>query len=91
MSTAVDVAQLRARAGELRRLARRIGDTPASSVHRLAGVDTWIGPVAQSCLDDLLIVRRELESSRGVLIDAARRLERHADDLAHVALLAGAA
>jgi hypothetical protein len=91
MSTAVDVAQLRARAGELRRIARRVGDTPAVDVHRFAGVDTWVGPVAQSCLDDLLIIRRELESSRDMLIDAARRLERHADELAHTALLSSAA
>jgi hypothetical protein len=88
MSTSAEIEHLRARAGDLRLVARRIGASAAATVHRLAGPDTWTGPTAQSCLDDLVAMRRQLESDQRTLDDAARRLERRADELQRLALLA---
>lgn len=88
MSTAAEVEQLRARAGALRLVARRIGAGRAITAHRLAGPETWVGPLAQSCLDELVAIRRELESGARLLDDAARRLDRHADELLRRAVLA---
>ena len=81
MSTTADIEMLRVRARALRQVARRIGASPALTVHRLAGPETWVGPTAQSCLDELLAMRRRLESNQHTLDDAARRLDRYADEL----------
>jgi hypothetical protein len=81
MSSTPHVAQLRARAVHLRHLSAVVGASRAMTVYRLAGPDTWIGPTPQSCSDALLAMRRQLQASQQTLDDAARCLERRADQL----------
>jgi hypothetical protein len=81
MSTATQVQQLRARAADARRLASAISSSRALTVYRLAGPETWVGPTAQACCDALLTVRRQLQTQQQSLSDAARRLDRQADEL----------
>ena len=54
MSTTVHIQQLRNTADLLRSLSRSIGNSRALGLHALAGPDTWIGPTAQSCYEQLL-------------------------------------
>ncbi len=81
MSTPVVVEQLRARARGLRAVSGKIGASPALTIHGLAGPDTWVGPTPQACYDALLAIRRQLQTQQQALIDAARTLERRADEL----------
>lgn len=74
--------QLRSRARELRRLARRLADSEATQLHQRAGADTWVGPTAQRCLDELYAVRRHLLQAHDDLVTAATGLDRKADQLA---------
>jgi hypothetical protein len=73
--------QLRTRARALRQLAARVSVCTGLTLHQRAGDDTWIGPTASRCRDDLLTVRRELLTAHDELIAAARRLERQATEL----------
>jgi len=81
MSTTVQIQQLRNTAHHLRLLSRAINRSRALTVHALAGPDTWIGPTAQSCYDQLLTVRRQLLNGQQTLIDTAGQIERRADEL----------
>ena len=81
MSTTVQIQQLRNTARQLRSLSRSIGRSRALTVHALAGPDTWIGPTAQSCYDQLLAVRRQLVTNQEALLDTASRIERRANEL----------
>lgn len=81
MSTTPHLEHLRARAIHLRRISTVIGASRALTVHNLAGSDTWIGPTPQSCSDALLAIRRQLQSNQQTLNDAARALDRRADQL----------
>jgi hypothetical protein len=81
MSTTVQIQQLRNTAQQLRSLSTSIGRSRALTVHALAGPDTWIGPTAQSCYDQLLAVRRQLLTNRETLLDTANRIERRASEL----------
>jgi hypothetical protein len=81
MSTTVQIQQLRNSAHLLRALSMSIGRSRAISVHALAGPDTWIGPTAQWCHDQLLAVRRQLLTNQETLLDTANRIERRANEL----------
>ena len=63
------------RAARLRRLAREIESLRLLDLHRRAGTDTWVGPAAQHCLDELLLQRRVILAAANSLRLAARRLE----------------
>ncbi len=89
MSTPTQVEQLRARARHLRSTSAAIGASRALTVHNLAGPDTWIGPTPQACHDALLAVRRQLQTNQRSLDDAARGLERQADQLEQQPVVAG--
>ena len=81
MSTATQVEQLRARARQVRSLSSAISTSRALTVYRLAGPETWVGPTAQACFDDLLTVRRKLQGQLQSLGEIARGLDRQADEL----------
>ena len=81
MTTPAEIQQLRTRARHLRDVAGQLGASRATELHRLAGPDTWVGPVPQSCRDALLALRRQLHAGEEALHGAARRLERLADEL----------
>lgn len=81
MSTTAQVEQLRARAAHVRRISATIGASRALTLHNLAGPDTWVGPTPRSCSDALLAIRLQLQASQRTLNDAARCLERRADQL----------
>jgi uncharacterized protein YukE len=81
MSTSPQAQALRTRAQQLRHTASRIDASSALTVNRLAGPETWIGPAAQACLDFLVTLRRQVETSSETLRDAARRLEQRADEI----------
>jgi hypothetical protein len=81
MSTTVQIQQLRNTAQQLRALSRSIASSRALDVHTLAGPDTWIGPTAQSCYDQLRAVRRQLVTNQETLLDTANRIERRANEL----------
>lgn len=79
MSTPDPIAVLRERARSLRRLAASLDASGAGALWRRAGTDTWEGPLARACLDDLLVIRRRLTEARDDLTVAARRLDAQAD------------
>ena len=75
-----DPAALRARAAGLRDLAVELERTPAMSLGRFAGPDTWRSPRAEACV-------RQLSSDQARVLDVAEelrwtasRLERAAAD-----------
>ena len=78
MSATGQIQQLRSTAAHLRSLSGLIAGSRALTVYSLAGPETWIGPTPQSCYDDLLSVRRQLQSNQRTLTDAARHLDRQA-------------
>ena len=63
------------RAAHLRRLAREMESLRLLDLHRRAGPETWVGPTAQRCLDELLLQRRAILAAAESLRIAARRLE----------------
>jgi hypothetical protein len=81
MSTAIQVAQLRTTATNLRTVSHMIGASRALSVFSLAGPETWVGPTAQSCFDALFELRRQLQAQQQALGDTARLFERRAEEL----------
>ncbi len=50
-----------------------------TNAHSIAGDDTWVGPTAQACADDLRRLARQLLLRCDELRTAARRLDRAAD------------
>ena len=90
MATTQHATRLRARAEDLRRLARTLENTPLTTAHTVAGDDTWVGPTAQACATDLRRLARQLLLRCDELRAAARRLERAADAIA-AELMAGRA
>jgi hypothetical protein len=79
-SATEDPVRLRARAQALRLLAMRLEVTPATTLHRYAGPDTWVGATPQACLDELGRLPHDLTACVDELGLAARTLERRADD-----------
>ncbi len=70
-------AQL-ARAAHLRSLARTLQSLRVLELHRRAGPDAWVGPVAQQCLDQMVLHRRLILAAADGLLATARRLEQGA-------------
>ena len=87
MSTALQVAQLRTTARNLRIVSQMIGASRAMTVFGLSGPETWVGPTAQSCFDALVEIRRQLQAQQQTLGDTARVFERRADELEHRATM----
>jgi hypothetical protein len=86
MST-VDAALLRTRARTLRRLAALVQQRVLLDLCRRAGDDTWRGPLADHCRDDLRAALRRLDAEGDELVRQAQVLERRADELDMVAAL----
>jgi hypothetical protein len=74
MPTNDDPAQLRARARTLRTLADQIEATPAMSLDRYTGDDTWVNPKADLCSTILLV-------NQAQVLHAAEELRWHAHQL----------
>lgn len=85
-ATSTVAEQLRGRARALRALARAIDDCGATTLYRRAGVDTWIGPTPQRCLDDLVAARTQLQRSAEELRGAAYRLDVRAQQVDNAAV-----
>jgi hypothetical protein len=72
---------LRRRALLLRALSRAVQQLDVLDLQRHAGTDVWVGPSQQHWDDTLRTDRAALLRTSRELHDAARRLERRADDL----------
>jgi hypothetical protein len=79
VATTEQATRLRARADDLRRFARTLETARMTTAHTVAGDDTWVGPTAQACANDLRRLARQLLVRCDELRAAARRLERAAD------------
>jgi hypothetical protein len=82
VSTTQQATRLRARAEDLRRFARTLENVRMTNAYSAAGDDTWVGPTAQACADDLRRLARQLLLRCDELRTAARRLDRAADAIA---------
>lgn len=83
-------AHLRRRAAHLRTLAHQLTHNPSMFLQSHSTVDTWQGPRAQECNDDLEAAQRSVHLAIDDLSDRAWRLERTADDLEAAAVRADA-
>lgn len=81
-------AHYRRRAAHLRTLAYQMGHTPSMTLQTHATVDTWTGPCAQECTQNLETAQRAVHLAIDDLGDRAWRFDRHADDLEAAALQA---
>jgi len=81
--------RLRARATQLRSLARRLHGLRIVDCYRSAGYDTWVGPSPQRCDDALRTYPMTLRAEVDSLSVEARRLERLADEIDARASLVG--
>jgi hypothetical protein len=77
---------LRHRAVGLRATARALQHLDVLDLARHAGTDTWVGPSQQLWFDALRSDRSHLLRASRELLDAARRLDRRADDLERLRL-----
>lgn len=84
----VQAANLRRRAAHLRTLASQMEHTPSMSLQSHATVDTWRGPGAQACTDDLAAAQRAVRLAIDDLADRAWRFDRTADELEAAAIRA---
>lgn len=84
-STSAAGNHLRERANDLRRTASALARTSAISLYQRSDVDTWIGPTARACFDDLRTMRANLLGATDDLRAAAIRLEVRADQADHEA------
>jgi len=81
-------AHYRRRAAHLRTLAYQMGHTPSMSLQTHATVDTWTGPCAHECTENLATAQRAVHLAIDDLGDQAWRFDRHADDLEAAAVRA---
>ena len=79
MPSTEQASRLRARAEDLRRFARTLENARLTDAYTTAGDDTWVGPTAQACANDLRRLARQLLLRCDELRVAARRLDRAAD------------
>lgn len=84
-------AHYRRRAAHLRTLAQQLTHSPSMSLQSHSTVDTWQGPRAQECNDDLASAQRAVHLAIDDLGDQAWRFERTADELEAAAARADAA
>lgn len=73
------IAQLRADASRARRAANDLRAAPALELYRRSLPETWQGPAASRCFDDLQLSRRRLIQACDALTELAGRLDRQAD------------
>lgn len=81
-------AVYRRRAAHLRSLATQLGTTPSLSLHLHAGVDTWYGPRAEACANDLALAQQAVRHAVDDLRTQAFAFDRRADELEAAAALA---
>ena len=74
-------AHYRRRAAHLRTLAHQMQTTPSMSLQTHSTVDTWHGPCAQRCNDELARAQRAVHAATDELAVRAWRVDRTADDL----------
>jgi hypothetical protein len=84
MSDPTESGALRARAGALRALARRLDDSVATELERAGGDDTWRGPTAAAFQADARRAVRGCEEAAALLRRAARSLEVQAEAAARL-------
>ena len=84
-------AELRRRAGELRRLADHVAATPLREIARRGGPDTWVSPQADELRAALDTDRRRLDTAADDLRSHARYLERQAETIETAAAVISAA
>lgn len=77
------------RSDALRRLAARIDVTLVDALIALAGRDTWLGPRADVCADDLRLVRAHVIEAEAEARRAAERLAQAAERLRQEQIRAG--
>lgn len=81
-------AHFRRRAAHLRTLAHQMQHTPSMTLQSHSTVDTWHGPCAQRCNEELAIAQRAVHLAIDDLGDRAWRFDRTADDLEAAAIRA---
>jgi hypothetical protein len=74
-TTTIDPVQLAARAAGLRRLAGKLADCPVGSLTEWANHETWIGPTADRCRDDLAAQVHAINAAVESLVSRARHLD----------------
>ncbi len=74
-------AHYRRRAAHLRSLAHQMTHTPSMTLQTHATVETWHGPCADACANDLATAQRALHLAIDDLGDRAWRFDRNADEL----------
>ena len=79
-------AHYRRRAAHLRTLAYHMQHTPSMSLQTHATVDTWHGPCAQECNENLATAQRAVHLAIDDLGGRAWRFDRLADDLEAAAI-----
>jgi hypothetical protein len=89
MPTDPHAAELRRRVAELRRVATHLDATPLAAVLEGAGPDTWLSPHAEELREQLGVDRRRLADAVDDLRRHARYLERQAEAVEVVSVLAG--
>lgn len=79
-------AQYRRRATHLRTLASQMQHTPSMTLQTHATVDTWHGPCAQECNQNLATAQRAVHFAIDDLDSRAWRFDRDADELEAAAI-----
>jgi uncharacterized protein YukE len=78
MSDPTESGALRARAGALRDLARRLDGSVLGELIRAGGDDTWRGPTATAFQADARRAERQCDDAAALLRAAARSLDEQA-------------
>ena len=81
-------AHYRRRAAHLRTLAYQMRHTPSMTLQSHATVDTWHGPCAQECNQNLANAQRAVYLAIDDLGDRSWRFDRYADELEAAAIQA---
>jgi hypothetical protein len=76
--TASDPVTLTARAQALRRLAAKLAECPVGGLAERANHETWLGPTADRCRDDIAAHVQAINDAIADLYARARRLENQA-------------
>ena len=77
-ATASDPITLTARANSLRRLAANLADCPLGGLAGRADHETWLGPTADRCRDDIAAHVQAVNDAIADLYARARRLDNQA-------------
>ena len=76
--TASDPVALTARANTLRRLAAKLADCPVGVLAERANHETWLGPTADRCREDITAHVQAINDAIADLHSRARRLDNQA-------------